>query len=640
MPKQVDQSSKHSIINMLMVLIAYLHLSTSSLLAQELASFESEAHISSLLKKIENDTQTSPLDKIDRLEQIALFALSQDWQNAYLRASIERIALLVYVENLAEAERAWPEIHQLAKQIGKREDRIKLDLSSLYFNYPFNGVASIKEKHEQLLRVVNEIESPQLLGDIYEALGTSDHTNYSSYDAIQYLQKAYEFYSLSGDLVSLSGVLSSLGSLYVDLGNIEMAIEYFSNSLDIANKSGNDFSRSVILFNIGEAYYNGGDYKRAKASLLEAQAISQSIDDDIGIAWAQSSLADIAVAQGEFETAIALFKKAQQKFQQTGDNLMYFNALIGEVEAYLDTAKIDEAIKLLSKAEPLLESVNSSYSEQRYFSVLASAMFESKNYKQAYLALKEVLREQDRLDELEQKEQVQKYRIQFDSELKESQNRSLEIENQYNLARLKQQQEMQVLWAIILFLSAFVLITVVWLLLRQVKHRNRFRDMALLDDLTQAPNRRAILTVANIVFKRAIKNNSNVTVCLIDLDNFKRINDSLGHEVGDNVLIAFAKACDQSIRRQDSFGRYGGEEWLLLLKEVSPEEIKTVFERIKKIINETKIDGLPADYFLSFSMGCAQLDKSKDSDIRALIKRADNMLYHAKQGGRDQFLVT
>ena len=640
MPEQVYLNKEHTISRILIAALLYACLFGTSCFADELTSYKSEAQLDAFLEKLENDTVSSPLEKIATLDEIAVLATEKGWQNAYLKASIERVTLLVYVENLAEAKLAWLEIYRLAEQIGTQEALIQLDLASLYFTHPFNGVSSIKEKHEQLLNVAENIESPQLLGDIYEALGTSDHTNYSSYDAIQYLQKAYEFYSISGDSVSLSGVLSSLGSLYVDLGNYEMAIEYFSNSLEIANINGNEFSRSVILFNIGEAHYSDGEYELAKASLIQAQAISEKLGDDIGNAWAQSSLADIAVALGEFETAIPLFKKAQQKFQETGDNLMYFNALVGEVEAYLDMSKIDEALKLLSKAELLLESVNSSYSEQRYHSVLASAMFESKNYKQAYLALEEVLSERDRLDELEQKEQVQKFRIQFDSDLKESQNRSLEIENQYNLDRLKQQQEMQVLWAIILFLSAIVLITVVWLLLRQVKHRNRFRDMALLDDLTQAPNRRAILTVANVAFRRAIKANSNVTVCLIDLDHFKNINDSLGHEVGDNVLVAFAKACDHSIRRQDSFGRYGGEEWLLLLKEVSPVEIQTVFERIKKTINEIQIEGLPTDYCLSFSMGCAQLDKSKDSDIRALIKRADNMLYHAKKSGRDQFLIT
>lgn len=288
----------------------------------------------------------------------------------------------------------------------------------------------------------------------------------------------------------------------------------------------------------------------------------------------------------------------------------------------------------------MLGNVNSSYSEQLFNSVMAEVMFESANYKQAYLALEKVIEERDRLDELEQQEQVQKFRIQFDSDLKESQNRTLAIENQYNLERLNQQREMQFLWAIILFLCAFVLLIVLWLLFKQVKHRNRFRDMALIDDLTQAPNRRAILTVAGRAFKRSLKDLEKTTVCLIDLDHFKQINDTLGHEVGDNVLVGFSKACDQSIRRHDHFGRYGGEEWLLLLRDVSATEIKNVFERIRKSVNEMEIKGLPEDYYLSFSMGCAEFDKSKDADIRALIKRADNMLYHAKQDGRDQFLIT
>ncbi|GBL05082.1 hypothetical protein KUL10_24010 [Glaciecola sp. KUL10] len=599
-----------------------------------------ESQLVSILDEIENDTISSPLKKIETLENLIEVAKTNRWRSSLLQANIKRITLLVYTDNLAGAEKAWPQVHQLATQIGKQEDLIRLDLASLYFTYPFNGVETVKEKHKLLLQTAEDIESAQLLGDIYEALGTSNHLSYSPYDAIRYLQKAYEYYTISDDSISLGGVLSSLGSLYVDLGNYEMAIEYFSDSLQLAEETGNEFSRSVILFNIGEAHISNSEYELAKTSLLAARDISKNLNDDIGVAWAEASLADIAISLGEYNKAIAMFQAARQKFTETGDNLMYFNTLVGEVEAKLKIKNIPDAISLLEKAEAMLGNVNSSYSEQLFNSVMAEVMFESANYKQAYLALEKVIEERDRLDELEQQEQVQKFRIQFDSDLKESQNRTLAIENQYNLERLNQQREMQFLWAIILFLCAFVLLIVLWLLFKQVKHRNRFRDMALIDDLTQAPNRRAILTVAGRAFKRSLKDLEKTTVCLIDLDHFKQINDTLGHEVGDNVLVGFSKACDQSIRRHDHFGRYGGEEWLLLLRDVSATEIKNVFERIRKSVNEMEIKGLPEDYYLSFSMGCAEFDKSKDADIRALIKRADNMLYHAKQDGRDQFLIT
>ena len=599
----------------------------------------SESQLLVEIERLQSDEVSSPLKKLELLTVFSDTSLANNWSNALLKINIEKLNLFVYTDNLAAAEAIWHETFELAKLVGNQEDLIRVELASLYFNYPFNGVASVGEKHPYLLKKAEKIESPQLLGDIYEALATSDHNQDSSSNAIKYLLKAYKYYSLSGDSNKLAGVLSSLGSLYVDLGNYEMAIEYFANSLEAVEKTGNQFSKSVILFNIGEAHQRAGEIELAKQSLDQAKAISSDLNDDIGVAWANSSLAEIAVMQGEFETALSFYKEAQDKFQVTGDDLMYFSAKVGEVEAYSKMNRISEALALIKQLEPLREKIGSMYSKERYQNILAETLFAAENYKDAYLALKVVLEERERLREIEQAEEVQKFRIQFDSELKESQNQALEIENKLNQERLAQQQQLQILWAVILFLGAFVLVIVIWLLFRQVQHRNRFRDMALLDDLTQAPNRRSILTHASMVFSDAVKSERQVTVCLIDLDHFKQINDTLGHDVGDYVLVAFAKACKESIRRQDRFGRYGGEEWLLLLHDISPLEIKNIFERIRKSINDVDIEGLSSDYTITFSMGCAQFNKSIDSDIKELIKRADAMLYHAKQSGRDQFLI-
>ena len=177
---------------------------------------------------------------------------------------------------------------------------------------------------------------------------------------------------------------------------------------------------------------------------------------------------------------------------------------------------------------------------------------------------------------------------------------------------------------------------IIYLLYNQTKNRNWYKNLALKDHLTNAPNRRAILHNAQEYFRAARQSGISFSVALIDLDYFKKFNDLYGHEVGDEVLIAFGQVCESVLRKQDVYGRYGGEEWLLALSNTNHEEIKIIFQRIKTQFNEMKIKGVPTETTLCFSMGVAQYDRKKDKSLQVMINRADHNLYKAKDMGRDQ----
>jgi diguanylate cyclase (GGDEF)-like protein len=162
----------------------------------------------------------------------------------------------------------------------------------------------------------------------------------------------------------------------------------------------------------------------------------------------------------------------------------------------------------------------------------------------------------------------------------------------------------------------------------------RIEELAELDELTGSFNRRCIMRMLEDEIARAHRNNSPCSVALIDLDWFKRINDAHGHPTGDEVLRTFAITVFANIRTIDRFGRYGGEEFLLLLPDTPNDAAVHGLDRLRAIIAELDWSALSAGMAVTISAGVATLAPDETPD--ALLARADCALYAAKGRGRNR----
>lgn len=166
----------------------------------------------------------------------------------------------------------------------------------------------------------------------------------------------------------------------------------------------------------------------------------------------------------------------------------------------------------------------------------------------------------------------------------------------------------------------------------------RLTEMAVRDDLTGLFNRRHMLDVLEHEKSRADRNEeSGFCVCMLDIDHFKRVNDTYGHGDGDTVLRTFAWTAEQCIRSADVLARWGGEEFLLLLPQTPVELAEACVERIRTALVRTAFDGLPRDFRITISAGIAQYDSG--GTIKELIERADQALYQAKRSGRNRIVL-
>ncbi|MET3844906.1 GGDEF domain-containing protein [Bradyrhizobium sp. OAE829] len=162
----------------------------------------------------------------------------------------------------------------------------------------------------------------------------------------------------------------------------------------------------------------------------------------------------------------------------------------------------------------------------------------------------------------------------------------------------------------------------------------RIEELAELDELTGSYNRRCIMRMLDEEIARAGRNDAPCSIALIDLDWFKRINDAFGHPTGDEVLRTFAITMFANIRSIDRFGRYGGEEFLLVLPGMSTEHAVRALDRLRGIIAELDWSAFSPDMSVTISGGVATLKPEETPDI--LLARADSALYAAKAQGRNR----
>ncbi|WP_299810474.1 diguanylate cyclase [Tardiphaga sp.] len=161
----------------------------------------------------------------------------------------------------------------------------------------------------------------------------------------------------------------------------------------------------------------------------------------------------------------------------------------------------------------------------------------------------------------------------------------------------------------------------------------RIEELSELDELTGSYNRRCIMRMLGDETIRAHRTKSPCSIALIDLDWFKRINDTYGHPTGDEVLRTFSIAVFANIRAIDKFGRYGGEEFLLVLPDTPHDMAVVLLDRLRAIIATLDWSAFSEGLIVTISAGVATMEPDESPD--ALLARADAALYAAKAGGRN-----
>ena len=170
------------------------------------------------------------------------------------------------------------------------------------------------------------------------------------------------------------------------------------------------------------------------------------------------------------------------------------------------------------------------------------------------------------------------------------------------------------------------------------KTEDELLRLAATDPLTGAYNRREFTALADQESQRANRYNHSLSIMMLDLDHFKKLNDTYGHAAGDKALQRFTTLCCNALRTVDIFGRWGGEEFVTLLPETDAEGAVIIAERLRKIVSQSIFVYNEQKISFTASIGIAQY-RSGEVTVEGPLSRADSAVYDAKKAGRNRISV-
>jgi len=186
----------------------------------------------------------------------------------------------------------------------------------------------------------------------------------------------------------------------------------------------------------------------------------------------------------------------------------------------------------------------------------------------------------------------------------------------------------------VIFEKATLVCAAVFIYLGSKQWMKSFEELSLTDYLTQIPNRKLMSQMVNSEISKCIQESSVLSIAIIDIDYFKKINDEFGHSAGDAILKSFAKYLSKSIHKNFNVGRWGGEEFIVLMKHTNIDQAKEIMDELR--INTSKESFSHGNINQSFtiSIGISQWYDDTD-DFESLFIKADKALYRAKKAGRN-----
>lgn len=603
--------------------------------AEESMHFTSSAALIEYIEILRRDPTQEPVSLVKKAQVLIKTSQDQGWEKAYLYARVFKLENYVNQSNAKAAQQLYKELLPLTRNVKDKRITAYMFMSDMHLRLLTNETENIEALYPPLLELTKSIKDDFLEGDIHISLGITQSRTGDVRTAILSYKAAYDCYLNAQDIAGQAKSLIGLGNEYSVIGDNNLALSYYEKALNIAQAAGNKFGESIILLNVADIYLMMNNEEKARETYLNAMQASELAHFDIGVSMGRMGLAKVYISQKDWLNALELTQQLESENKAVGDLQTLFVVHLFQAKSHLGLHNVNAALIAVEKAKMLQGGSENTQPTMDLQAVIEEIAVYEKDFEVAYYNLKTRFEWFKENVSEENVKQLQRLKIEFDTQLKEKLNESLQQDNELKQLKIDQQRNELKIWVLILALCLAVILIIGIVLIFQTKNRNRFKNMAMNDFLTSSPNRRAILQFAKEQFNRSRRYKVPLTVALIDLDYFKQLNDQYGHDVGDKVLIEFAKVCVKTLREQDKFGRYGGEEWLLVMPDTELAHSFQVFERLRKEMESVCIGECKADTKVRFSMGAAKRS-DKDVSIEALIKRADENLYLAKEQGRDK----
>jgi diguanylate cyclase (GGDEF)-like protein len=382
-----------------------------------------------------------------------------------------------------------------------------------------------------------------------------------------------------------------------------------------------------------------GRLEEAYIAATEALRIHEGIGDRVGTGLSQMLMCNVEIDRNALAEAARWCDRAEQTLSQTSgmDDNDYRTLAALRGRLFLALGKSREAVAQFDRAiAPGGAQPADDIAE--LYELRSRAHAAVGNYTAAFTDQGEYLRRVREQGALDRIREVAQLRVQFENDQEKQKIALLEKDAKIKEERLNAQTRTTQLVAIAGLAGLVTAFFLGYALLSHRRHRAELIRLAERDELTGLLNRRAIVRKAVELLTRARESRGTLIIGLIDLDHFKSINDRYGHAVGDQLLQRFAAALRTSLHTREVFGRYGGEEFLVLFPDCSMDQARQASERLRTTLRDQRLRVEEQEVAVTLSLGLASYEPG-DVLFDQVARRADIALYVAKTQGRDRIEV-
>jgi len=462
-------------------------------------------------------------------------------------------------------------------------------------------------------------------------LGVLQHRQDRADLAIVNLMQAYQTGVSLNRPVQRKIAAHALSKVMRDMDDYEQALALNAETIEWDKAHKATLSLSVSRYLRGTILKEMREYPEAIDEFRAARALSVEVNDTQGVAFADMDQCGLYIEIGQLGSARKLCDNALRIFAASGsiDLMKQTRADL----AYIDLEE-GQAARALVALNEILKNGASDVPPRNVAPILklrSRANAAVGNYRESYTDLEEYQRRMTIADDARRIRQSATLRARFEMDRQLQRNAELNRDLKASQQRQKEQKR----WTAIAAGTGAIIIILLGLHAISIRrHRRQLALLANTDSLTGLPNRRRTYELGKEAMAKALENNQPLTVAVVDLDHFKSINDRFGHAGGDRVLQEFARVCRESIRGEDILGRWGGEEFLIVMPGASLEVALVALERVRALALSIELPGMGAGLQVCLSAGLAALEPTVKT-LDELIARGDAALYRAKHEGRD-----
>ena len=446
-----------------------------------------------------------------------------------------------------------------------------------------------------------EVDILQNIAIIFGSLG-----NYA--EGLEYGFKALTLVQSIGDREREAHILSSIGVIYLHSKNIDESLRMFRQALQLNRELGGKRYEAQTLNNMSVSLNALGDHKEALVSSLESLRLAEETEFSGLLVTATGTVGETYLAMGDYGQASHYLQQYLAAARSAGSKRDESWALIllGETDhrQRLDTS----AMPYLSQALDIAQQVGLRAEGARCRELMADIYEQQGDLKQALAQLKllnqikETIYNEDTAKKIANLQVIHQVdRAKRDAEIQ-------------HLKTIELQKEIE----------------------KRKESESALEELATLDALTGVLNRREFSILAEKEVQSTLQNQQRLSIIMLDVDHFKAVNDHHGHAIGDQVLIAIAQIIRDNLRREETVGRMGGDEFAILLPGSDGLQGQRIAQRLHDRIASQSFKLDQGTFSLTASLGVAELDRGHDDSLSALLDHADQAMYSAKRSGRNR----